>query len=121
MADLLDVTGAQNGNRAANGAVQPNGGPTVPATETPAESPGTSGTASAEPASSQTSAPGGSTTETVIPGTSNPASSGANGPKVVSPELLMDIADQLTARSDQSVPGLVNINTAGREVLGCLP
>ncbi|PWU09416.1 MAG: hypothetical protein C5B50_27465 [Verrucomicrobia bacterium] len=45
----------------------------------------------------------------------------ASGPKVISPELLMDIADDLTAQNGQDLSGLVNINTASLEVLMCLP
>jgi competence ComEA-like helix-hairpin-helix protein len=33
----------------------------------------------------------------------------------------MDIADDLTVQSNESLPGLVNINTAGLEALTCLP
>ena len=33
----------------------------------------------------------------------------------------MDIADDLTAGSDQGPPGAININTANAEVLACLP
>ncbi len=44
-----------------------------------------------------------------------------NGPKVVSANLLMDIADDLTAQSGADLAGLVNINTASLEVLVCLP
>jgi competence ComEA-like helix-hairpin-helix protein len=47
--------------------------------------------------------------------------SNPSGPKVIDEDLLMDIADDLTASSDQEETGLVNINTAGLEVLACLP
>jgi competence ComEA-like helix-hairpin-helix protein len=49
--------------------------------------------------------------------------SGANssGPKVVSEDLLRDIADSLTVQSGSSQSGVVNVNTAGLEVLSCLP
>src|SRR3989442_25783 len=50
------------------------------------------------------------------PPPNNPA-----GPKVVSEELFMDIADDLTTESGKDLPGLVNINTAGLTVLSCLP
>ena len=43
------------------------------------------------------------------------------GPKIVSEDLLGDIADGLTADSAQDQPGLVNVNTAGLAVLACLP
>src|SRR5439155_7024975 len=45
----------------------------------------------------------------------------AAGPKLISEELLMDIADDLTADSNPNLPGVVNINTASLEVLACLP
>jgi type II secretory pathway component PulK len=48
-------------------------------------------------------------------------SSGAAGPKVVSATLLMDIADDLTADSNQDLPGTINVNTASLDVLACLP
>lgn len=44
----------------------------------------------------------------------------ATGAKLVSEDLLMDIADDLTV-SDDEQPGAVNINTASPEVLACLP
>jgi competence ComEA-like helix-hairpin-helix protein len=53
----------------------------------------------------------------VQPGTqaSNPS-----GPKVIDENLLMDIADDVTADSSDS-PGLININSASLEVLSSLP
>ena len=44
-----------------------------------------------------------------------------SGPKVVSDELFMDIADDLTTESGKDLPGLVNINTADLTVLSCVP
>ena len=44
-----------------------------------------------------------------------------SGPKVVSDDLFMDIADDLTTESGKDLPGLININTAGLTVLSCLP
>jgi competence ComEA-like helix-hairpin-helix protein len=49
------------------------------------------------------------------------SSSNSSGAKVISQDLLRDIADGLTVQSDQSLPGVVNINTASLEVLSCLP
>jgi DNA uptake protein ComE-like DNA-binding protein len=51
----------------------------------------------------------------------NPPAANRAGPKVVSPNLLEDIADDLTAQSEQELPGVVNINTASLDVLACLP
>ena len=45
----------------------------------------------------------------------------SNGPKLISNQLLMDIADDLTAEGQQEIGGAVNINTATRAVLACLP
>jgi len=50
-----------------------------------------------------------------VPGT-NPS-----GPKVIDENLLMDIADDLTADSASDSPGLINLNSASLEVLSCLP
>ena len=43
-----------------------------------------------------------------------------SGPKVISQDLLRDIADDLTA-SGQDLAGAINVNTAGIDVLMCLP
>jgi competence ComEA-like helix-hairpin-helix protein len=44
-----------------------------------------------------------------------------SGPRVISPELLMDIADDVTTVSGQQVGGAINLNTASLDVLACLP
>jgi len=59
--------------------------------------------------------PGGRPTQTA------PLPNNPTGPKVVSDELFMDIADDLTTASGKEQAGLVNINTAGQTVLACLP
>jgi competence ComEA-like helix-hairpin-helix protein len=51
----------------------------------------------------------------------NDSPSAPSGPKVVSAELLMEIADDLTVQTEASLAGVVNINTASLEVLACLP
>ena len=43
------------------------------------------------------------------------------GPKLISTELLMEIADDVTVTDDSDQPGAININTASSEVLACLP
>ena len=48
-------------------------------------------------------------------------SSGPTGPRLISEELFIDIADEVTVVSDNHQPGVVNINTASLEVLTCLP
>jgi len=47
--------------------------------------------------------------------------SNPSGPKVISEELLMDIGDDVTTDTNPKLPGVVNINTAGLDVLACLP
>jgi DNA uptake protein ComE-like DNA-binding protein len=58
-------------------------------------------------------------------GSSDPANSGqddsSTGGRVVSEDLLTDIADDLTIDSDQEKTGLINPNTANLETLMCLP
>ncbi len=49
------------------------------------------------------------------------SSSSSGGPKVISQDLLRDIADDLTVASAQTLPGAINVNTAGIDVLMCLP
>jgi DNA uptake protein ComE-like DNA-binding protein len=44
-----------------------------------------------------------------------------SGNRVVSENLFMDIADDVTTQTSQSLPGAININTAGLDVLVCLP
>lgn len=52
---------------------------------------------------------------------SNSGAAGS-GQKVISPELLMDIADDVsTVDANQDLQGMININTAGLSVLDCLP
>ncbi|MEY4385854.1 MAG: hypothetical protein RLY20_1137 [Verrucomicrobiota bacterium] len=43
------------------------------------------------------------------------------GQKIISPELLMNIADDITTDEGATKPGLININTASLSVLMCLP
>jgi competence ComEA-like helix-hairpin-helix protein len=47
--------------------------------------------------------------------------SAPRGQPLISEDLLMDIADQVTTNSERNQPGAVNINTAGANVLACLP
>jgi len=51
----------------------------------------------------------------------NSGASGQSGNKVVDENLFMDIADDVTTETSQSLPGAININTAGLDVLACLP
>jgi DNA uptake protein ComE-like DNA-binding protein len=45
----------------------------------------------------------------------------SNSPKVISQDLLLQIADELTTTDDSEQTGLININTASEDVLKCLP
>src|SRR6185503_4226874 len=96
LADLLDVTAiAPQQNRPSMNANQPSQ-PVQP----PRPRGGRSGTAP----------------------TVNTQTGGApTGPKLISESLLMDIADDLTASSDEEQPGAININTASADVLACIP
>jgi DNA uptake protein ComE-like DNA-binding protein len=53
----------------------------------------------------------------------NPTSSADNssGQHVIDENLLMQIADDVTATDDKTLAGAININTAGLDVLVCLP
>lgn len=55
----------------------------------------------------------------VIRGQGRPG--GNTGPKVISEELLLEMADDLTVSDDETTAGLVNVNTASLDVLICLP
>jgi len=44
-----------------------------------------------------------------------------SGNSVVSEDLFMDVADDITTDNNQSLAGAININTAGVDVLVCLP
>jgi len=52
---------------------------------------------------------------------SDSTSDGNSGPHVINENLLMEIADDLTASDNKTLPGAVNINTASLDVLVCLP
>ncbi|HUR45260.1 MAG TPA: helix-hairpin-helix domain-containing protein [Candidatus Saccharimonadales bacterium] len=53
--------------------------------------------------------------------TQNQQNAAPVGPKLISENLLMEIADEITVGSDEELQGAVNINTASAEVLACLP
>jgi len=52
---------------------------------------------------------------------SNPSPNNSSGAHVIDETLLMQIADDVTATDDKTLPGAVNINTAGANALLCLP
>ncbi len=49
------------------------------------------------------------------------AQNNASGPKVISQDLLMEIGDDITTDSGKNLTGAININTAGLNILTCLP
>jgi competence ComEA-like helix-hairpin-helix protein len=54
-------------------------------------------------------------------GSSDPSQGGSSGPTVIDEDLFQDIADDVTVDSDQNRSGVININTAGIDVLCCVP
>jgi len=52
---------------------------------------------------------------------SNSSANNSSGAHIIDENLLMEIADDVTATDDKTQPGAVNINTAGVNVLVCLP
>jgi competence ComEA-like helix-hairpin-helix protein len=52
---------------------------------------------------------------------SSDSSSGGSGGKVISQEVFLQIADDVTTSDGQTLAGMININTAGLDVLRCLP
>ena len=52
---------------------------------------------------------------------SSGSSAASSGAKIISQDLLLQIADDITTADGQDSPGLININTAGLDVLACLP
>jgi competence ComEA-like helix-hairpin-helix protein len=107
IADLLDVTAARNQNSAA--------------------SPSSTG-GSSQTDQSQAGGQGGQGDQGDQGGqdsgntTATPSNfGGGGGPRVISEDLLTDIADDVTTDSGQNGAGLINVNTASLEVLQCLP
>lgn len=56
-----------------------------------------------------------------VPAQGDSAQGNASGQRVIDENLLMDIADDVTADSGSDLTGLVDINSASLEVLSCLP
>jgi competence ComEA-like helix-hairpin-helix protein len=52
---------------------------------------------------------------------SNSGGSGGSGGKVISQDVFMEFADDVTTADGGDLSGLININTAGLDVLQCLP
>lgn len=96
IADLLDVTAPQNQNQGGNG---------------------NSGANSGQGDSSQSSQSNG---QGASASGSNSGGSGS-GRKVISSDVLTDIADDITTSDDKDLSGMININTAALDVLTCLP
>ncbi len=52
---------------------------------------------------------------------SNSGGSGSSGNKVISQDVFLELADDVTIVDSKDLSGLININTAGLDVLQCLP
>jgi len=50
-----------------------------------------------------------------------PSGGGSSGKNVIDEQLFMQIADDITTTDDTDMAGMININTAGIDVLACLP
>jgi competence ComEA-like helix-hairpin-helix protein len=99
LADLLDVTAPNNQNQNQNRRSNSNSN-------------------SGQDNSNQSSS---DTQNTSNSSNSNSSNSGS-GQKVINQDLLIDIADQIsTTDSSQTLGGIINVNTAGLDVLACLP
>ena len=99
IADLLDVTAAQNQNLTGS----------------------QSGGGSNQSDQTQSGGQGGQGSDDNTGTTPPPSNFGGGGPRVITEDLLTDIADEVTADSNQDEAGLINVNTASLEVLQCLP
>lgn len=98
LGDLLEVTagGAANVAPANSPAMNPAAGPGIP------------GAAGGAPSGSPVMAPG-------------QRAPAPTGPRLVSEDLLMEIADDLTTSEGSVLSGVINLNTASEVVLACLP
>jgi competence ComEA-like helix-hairpin-helix protein len=106
LADLLDVAAIRQQNPLETGSQAGQAGPVNDAGPSRPTAVRTSRAAPGQPAVSQPGNQGGQPT----------------GPKLVSEDLLIEIADELTAGdSNQNQTGQININTASPAVLECLP
>ncbi len=103
LADLLEVTAVRE-------EVQPRPQPTQASAPAPVQASGPTGPPSAIPRPS-TPSPAPPPSPVPAPG----------GPKLVSEDQLIDMADDLTTQSELEQRGAVNVNTAGPAVLACLP
>lgn len=101
LADLLEVEAVrtEGQNRPSPNPSNQQGGP-GPQLPPPSSAPPSNGTSSPVPTASR---------------------AGPTGQKLFSEDLLLSTADDLTAQSQVQSSGLININTAGPEVLACLP
>jgi DNA uptake protein ComE-like DNA-binding protein len=109
--DLLDVTppappGSPTPSRPANAPTAPGSGP---------------GPGPVNRSVRTTGGPAGAGPTTAEPVATGARSGAPTGPRLITPETLMEIADDVTATDDDEQAGVINVNTAGPEVLACLP
>jgi competence ComEA-like helix-hairpin-helix protein len=117
LADLLDVTAVNQQN------------PPPPPPNPNPNQPNPDGSQPAPGASPPNSPPGATDIKGLVgagspaPGASRPNSPAPQptGPKLVSEELFLDIADHVTTADGKDQPGAINVNTASIDVLACLP
>ena len=120
LADLLEVTAVNPANQPGpNPPGAPPGGSPGPRPAGPPGGPGPSNPARTAPSSGRS----GSSPAPTSPPAGAPGRGGSQpgGPKLIDERLLMEIADEVTTLSNDSIPGAININTAGPSVLVSLP
>jgi DNA uptake protein ComE-like DNA-binding protein len=116
LVDLLEVT--------APGPDRPSPTPTPEGPESSVPTP----TVPATPFAGGPTGSGPVAVRSVTPGTGSPTApqrgaptQAPTGERLVSIDLLVDLGDDLTTEAEMDHPGAININTAGVDVLACLP
>jgi len=118
IADLLDVAAVNTSANPLDPLQPAQTSSTTPNSSSGSSAPSSSSSSTRNSGSSSTQSSASSSTRSGA----NRNSSQTTGPKLISENLLMDIADDLMAgNASEEHPGAININTAGPEVLACLP
>lgn len=106
IADLLDVTAANNQNQSGQN-------------QSANSNAGSDSNSNSDQSNSDQSSPTSQSTSDASNANSGDSSSNQ---KVINRDLLIDIADEVsTTDSDQDLTGIINVNTAGLDVMTCLP